>query len=175
MQFIFRRQLQHIGDKHFHADRNITHADKALKVGVAIHRLGNHPRRVGKVDDPGIRADLLYILHDIKNHRNGTQTFKQTAGAVSLLTEIAVTERNTFIFFTRLQLANPQLRGDEMSPFQRGAAIQRFVDFHRHARFFHHTLAQRMDNIEFLLPFFYINQPQFCYRQFVITFDKPLQ
>ncbi len=86
-----------------------------------------------------------------------------------------MTQRDALIFFTRLQLAHAQLGGDEICALQRCAAIQRFIDFHRHAGFFHHPLAQRVDNIELLLSLFDVYQPQFAYRQFMITFQKSFQ
>ncbi len=69
-----------------------------------------------------------------------------------------MTQRDALIFFTRLQLAHAQLGGDEICALQRCAAIQRFIDFHRHAGFFHHPLAQRVDNIELLLALFDVYQ-----------------
>lgn len=66
IQLIARAELQHVGDEHLHADRNVAHADKAFETGVAIDRLGDHARRVGEVDDPRVRANLLHIFYDIK-------------------------------------------------------------------------------------------------------------
>ena len=175
IQLIARAQLQHVGDEHLHADRNVAHADKAFEIGVAIDRLGDHARRVGKVDDPCVGANFLHIFHDVENHRDGAQSFKQPARPVGLLAQVAVTQRDALIFFTRLQLAHAQLGGDEICALQRCAAIQRFIDFHRHAGFFHHPLAQRVDNIELLLSLFDVYQPQFAYRQFMITFQKSFQ
>ena len=85
IELIARSQLQHVGDKHLHADRNIAHADKALKASMTIHRFGYHARRVGKVNHPGVRTDFLNIFHNVKNDRNGAQTFKQSARAVGFL------------------------------------------------------------------------------------------
>ena len=175
IQLIARAELQHVGDEHLHADRNVAHADKAFEIGVAIDRLGDHARRVGEVDDPRVRANLLHIFYDIENHRDGAQPFKQPTRPVGLLAQVAVAQRNTLIFFTRLQLAHAQLGGDKIRALQRRTAIQRFIDLHRHAGFFHHPLAQRVDNIELLLALFHIHQPQFSDRQFMVTFQKAFQ
>ncbi len=85
IQLIARAQLQHVGDEHLHADRNVAHPDKAFEIGVAIDRLGDHARRVGKVDDPCVGANFLHIFHDVENHRDGAQSFKQPARPVGLL------------------------------------------------------------------------------------------
>ena len=90
IQLIARTQLQHIGNKHLHTDWNVAHADKAFEIGMAVYRLGDHTRRVGKVNDPRIGANFLHIFDDIENHRDGTQTFKQTARTVGFLAKIAM-------------------------------------------------------------------------------------
>lgn len=97
-QLIARAELQHVGDEHLHADGNVAHADKAFETGVAIDRLGDHARRVGEVNDPCVRADLLHIFHDVENHRDGAQPFKQPARPVGLLAKIAVAQRDALIF-----------------------------------------------------------------------------
>ena len=66
IQLIARAQLQHVGNEHLHADRNVAHADKAFEIGVAIDRLGDHARRVGEVDDPCVGANFLHIFHDVE-------------------------------------------------------------------------------------------------------------
>ncbi|CSR52415.1 Uncharacterised protein [Shigella sonnei] len=78
-------------NKHLHADRNITHADKAFKSGMTINGFSNHSRRVSEVNHPCIRTKFFDIFYDVKNHRNGTQTFKQTARAVGFLAKITMT------------------------------------------------------------------------------------
>lgn len=98
IQLIARAQLQHVGDEHLHADRNVAHPDKAFEIGVAIDRLGDHARRVGKVDDPCVGANFLHIFHDVENHRDGAQSFKQPARPVGLLAQVAVTQRDALIF-----------------------------------------------------------------------------
>ena len=175
IQLIARAELQHVGDEHLHADGNVAHPDKAFETGVTIDRLGDHARRVGEVDDPRVRADLLHIFHDVENHRDGAQPLKQPARPVGLLAKITVAQRDALIFFPRLQLAHAQLGSDEIRALQRLAAVQRFINLHRHAGFFHHPLAQRMDNIELLLALFHIHQPQLCHRQFMITFQETFQ
>ena len=84
-------------------------------------------------------------------------------------------QRDTLVLLARLKLANAQLGGDEIGAFQRRAAIQGLVDFHRNAGFFHHALAQRVDNIELFLPFSDIHQPQFANWQFMITLQESFQ
>ncbi len=168
-------QGQHVADKHLHADRDITYPDKAFEIGVAIDRFGHHAGRVGKVDYPRLRADLLHVFDDVEYHRNGTQPFKQATGTVGLLAQIAVAQRDTLIQLARLKLANTQLGGDEIGIFQRLATIEGFMHGHRHARFFNHALAQVKNNIELLLAFGHVHQPQFADRQFMITLEEPFQ
>ena len=174
-EVVFLGQAQHVGEEHLHADWNVAHADKAFEVSVAINRFCHHPGRVSEVDNPRVRADFLNIFNDVENHRNGAQTFKQAARAVSFLTQVTVAQRNTFVFFTGFQLAYAQLGGDKVGVFQRFTAVQRLIDFHRHAGFFHHALAQCVDNIQLLLAAFDVNQPQFRYRQLMIAFKKTFQ
>ena len=152
-------QRQHVADEHLHADRNITDADKALEVRMTIDRLGHHTGRVGEVNDPRVRADLLHVFDDVENHRDGAQAFKQAARAVGLLPQIPVAQGNTLVQLTRLQLADAQLGGDEIRIFQRQTTIEGFMHGQRHARFFHHALAQVENNIQLLLTFLNVYQP----------------
>ena len=94
---------------------------------MAIDRLGDHPGRVGKVNHPCVRADLLHIFDDVENDRDGAQTFKQAARAVGFLSQIAVAQRNAFVQFTRFELAHAQLSGNEVSVLQRQATIEGFM------------------------------------------------
>ena len=126
-QIIVLGQFQYIADEHLHANRNIADADKAFETGMAIDCLGDHPGRVGKVNHPGVRADLLHVFNDVKNDRNSTQAFKQATCPVGFLAQITVAQRNALVQLTRLQLADAQLRGHEVSIFQCQATIQRFM------------------------------------------------
>ena len=84
-------------------------------------------------------------------------------------------QRDTFIFLTGFELTNAQLRSHKVGTFERFAAIQRLIDLHRYAGFFHHALAKGMNDIQLLLAIFNVNQPQFADRQFVITLEKTFQ
>ena len=152
-------QFQHVTDKHFHANWNITDANKALETGMTINRFGHHPCRVSEVNHPRVWTDFLHVFNDVENNRNGTQAFEQATGTVSFLTEITVAQRNTLVQFTRFQLANAQLGGYEICIFQRQSTIQRFMHGQRYARFLNHALAQVENNIQLLLTFLHVHQP----------------
>ena len=152
-------QRQHVADKHLHTNRNITDADKAFETGMTIDRLGHHPGRVGEVNHPRVRADLLHVFDDIENDRDGTQAFEQAARAVGLLPEIAVAQRDTLVQLARLQLADAQLGSHEISIFQRQTAVEGFMHGQRHAGFLHHALAQVENKIQLFLTFLNVHQP----------------
>ena len=92
-----------------------------------IDRLGHHTGRIGEVNHPRVRADLLHVFDDVENDRDGTQTFKQAARAIGLLPQITVAQGNTLVQLARFQLAHAQLGSNEIRIFQRQTAIECFV------------------------------------------------
>jgi hypothetical protein len=110
------------------ADRRVTDADDPV-IEDSLHGLGDHARRVGEVDDPGIRRECPDALGDLEGDRDRAQPVGQPTGPRRLLPEEAEVEGHPHVSRAALQSAHPDGREDEVDALNR--LVQRGRRAHR--------------------------------------------
>ena len=103
-------------------DRRVADADHPLAQH-PLHRLGDHPGRVGEVDDPGVRGERLDPLGHLDGDRHGAQPVRQAARAGRLLPEQAQVERHPLVVRAPGQAADPDRREDEVGVRERRVQV----------------------------------------------------
>ena len=112
-------------------DRRIADPDDTVAEHLG-HRLGDHARGVGEVDDPGARGERRDPLGDVQRHRDRPQPVQDTARADRLLAEHALGQRDPFVAYPARRAAHPDRREDEAGAGQR--VVQPVRDPYGHRR-----------------------------------------
>ena len=111
-------------------DRAVADADDAVAED-GLHRLGDHPRGVGEVDDPGVRGEGRHPFGDLHGHRDGPQPVRQPARPRRLLPEQPEVEGDPLVGRAPLEPADPDRAEDEVRPLDRLVERGRDVDARR--------------------------------------------
>ena len=79
-------RAQHADDHVLHVDRYVAQADD-LRLAIAADRLGDDPRRIGKVKNERFRRQLFHFARNIEDHRDRPQRLGESADAGGLLAQ----------------------------------------------------------------------------------------
>lgn len=115
---------QHAGDAAAEADRRVADADGPV-AEVPGHGLGDQARRVGEVDDPGVRCQPGHPAGDVDGDRDGPQPVGDAARADRLLAEDALRERHPFVVGASLEAAYADRGEHEVGAAQRLVEVGR--------------------------------------------------
>lgn len=125
---------------------------------------GDHPGRVGKVKQPGLRTEFFHLVGNFQRNRNGPAGVGKAAEAIGLLTNQTVLERDALITDTRFQTTCPELRADKVGILQCRTTIQGFMHRNPQTGLGQHPPGQVGDDLHLLLPVRDIHQPQLAQR-----------
>ncbi len=154
----FVSALQQSGYPFLHNHRHVTQAD-GFDAAVAQDRFGHHPRRVGKVQQPGLGTQSLHIGSDLQGDGNGATGVGEAAKAIGLLADQAILEGDTFIADPGVKAAGAKLRADEIGIAQRAFPVKGGHHFNSQPGFGDHSPRQSGDNLDFLFALFNVHQP----------------
>ena len=99
------RRAQRGGDAAAERRRRVADADRAVGEHL-LQRLGDHPRGVGEVHEPGVRCAAGDALGEIEHRRDRAQREADAAGTGRLLAEHAVPERDALVDRAALEAAD---------------------------------------------------------------------
>ena len=120
----FRLPIEHSGRGIVHIDGNIAQPHD-FDIGVLDNGFSYHTRRIGKVDQPGVRCHLFNITTNVEYHRNGAQRLGKTARSGGFLANHMVTQGNTLITSTGCQSTYTELGHNKLRTTNPFATIQR--------------------------------------------------
>ena len=156
------------------SQRHIAQSDAFLPAAVLDNGLRDHSRRVGKVDQPGIRTQLLHILDNAKDHRDGAERLEHASRPVGLLSQHPVGQRDPLILDPGVQKAYPELSGNEIGARQRLSPVKSQIDLHIIGGSVPHALSHLAHDLQLLLPLLDVNQPDLPDGKLLIPLNKAL-
>ena len=154
--------------------RHVAQAHDFIPVAVPHHRLGDHSAGIGKVDQPGVGAELFHVLHNAQDHRDGAEGFEHAAGAVGLLAQHPIREGDPLVLDPGVQKAHPELGGDKVRPGQSLPAVQGHMDLDLIGGGIPHPLGHGPHDLHLLAAFLHVHQPHLPDGQAVVPLDETL-
>ncbi|CDN41254.1 hypothetical protein BN871_AD_00090 [Paenibacillus sp. P22] len=161
-------QLHRSADALEHIVGNVAEAEH-LHLRMGEDGFGQDAGRVGEVDQPGIRAQLLHAPGDVEHDRNRAHRLEEAADAARFLADHAVLQRYALIQHAGRQLADADLAEHEVRSAQRFVQIRSKHDAAIHAGRFDHAAAESPDDAE--LPLVDVHQRELAERQSFLALD----
>jgi hypothetical protein len=130
------------------------------------------PRRVGEVDQPGLRRQLAHIAGDVEHDRHRAQRLGEAAHAGGLLADQVVPPAQQLVAVARGLAAHAQLRDHEVGPVERAPPVAGQLDAEGRLGEGGHAPRERADHRQPLLV--RVDQPDLFEAQHAGARDEPI-
>ena len=147
-------RLELVGDESAGPGDLVREVDRALAerderhARVRRHGLREDVDRIGVVEDPRLRADVLDVGEDALHRVDGPQRHEEAARPLRLLADDAVLERDALVQHTRRKAARPIARKNRIAVGEARTSIGRGRDREVEAARLRHALRQPADQVE---------------------------
>jgi len=110
---VFRLDFEEIGQEDADGGRRITDADDVVKASMADHGLRDDPRRIRKVDEPGVGRNLTQLVEHVQHYGDSADRHGKTACTERLLPQNIHREGDAFVQRAHMVAADAYGGNDE--------------------------------------------------------------